>query len=65
MRNNARDVSGVDEYVQVGDISELTDWQEALVGVDTVVHLAGRVHIKSDSHFLFRKVNVLGTERLA
>ncbi|MCX5699173.1 MAG: NAD-dependent epimerase/dehydratase family protein [Candidatus Omnitrophica bacterium] len=69
IRNNARDVSGVDEYIQVGDINESTDWQPALAEVDTVVHLAGRVHIMNDPEVYpidaFRKVNVLGTERLA
>ncbi len=38
-------------------------------GIDTVVHLAARVHIMNDSTVdpldAFRKVNVLGTERLA
>ena len=69
VRNNARDVSGVDEYIQVGDIDELTDWQQALSGVDTVVHLAALVHVMKDravdSVETFRKVNVLGTKRLA
>ena len=69
VRNNVRDVSGVDEYIQVGDINETTDWQQALVGVDTVIHLAARVHIMNDPADepveVFRKVNVLGTERLA
>jgi len=86
VRNNARGVSGVDEYIQVGDINESTDWQEALDGVDAVIHLAARVHIMNDSAGnpategempeevsepiwarleAFRKVNVLGTERLA
>jgi len=77
VRNNVRDVSGVDEYIQVGDINESTDWQQALAGVDTVIHLAGRVHIidsrfrgndkngGNDELYAFRKVNVLGTERLA
>jgi nucleoside-diphosphate-sugar epimerase len=61
---------GVD-IVQVKDINDPTDWQEALIGVDTVIHLVARVHIM-DSRFrgndklhAFRKVNVLGTERLA
>ncbi|MDP3041578.1 MAG: hypothetical protein Q8N62_02430 [Candidatus Omnitrophota bacterium] len=45
VRNNACDVPGVDEYIQVGDIDELTDWREALAGVDAVVHSAARVHI--------------------
>ena len=69
VRNNVRDVSGTDEYIQVGDIDELTDWQQALVGVDTVIHLAARVHIMDETVIdpieSFRKVNVFGTERLA
>jgi len=75
VRNNTCDILGTDECIQVGEINELTDWQQALAGMDTVIHLAARVHIKSDSHKgrdshffsveAFRKVNVLGTERLA
>ena len=69
VRNNVRDISGVDEYIQVGDINELTDWQQTLAGVDAVIHLAARVHIMNDPAAdpveAFRKVNVLGTERLA
>jgi len=57
------------EVVEVGDIGPQTDWQKALTGMDTVVHLAGREHILKEhsSNFLmeFRKINVLGTERLA
>lgn len=63
------DVSGVDEYVQVEDINGSTDWQHALAGVDTVIHLAARAYIvndpATDSVEEFRKVNVLGTGRLA
>jgi len=69
IRNNVCDISGVDEYIQVGDINELTDWQQALDGRDAVVHLAARVHIMNDSMVdsldAFRKVNVFGVERLA
>ena len=60
---------GVDECIQVGDINDLTDWQQALAGVDTVIHLAARVHIMNDSAAdpieAFRTVNVFGTQRLA
>ena len=46
-----------------------TDWKEAIEGVDTVVHLAARVHMLKDtdsnSLAVYRKVNVFGTERLA
>ena len=65
VRNGARDVSGADEYIQVGDINESTDWQEALSGVDAVIHLAAHVHVMDDKLDAFRKVNVLGTGRLA
>jgi nucleoside-diphosphate-sugar epimerase len=68
VRNNMCDVLGVDEYVQVGDINESTDWRQALRRIDVVVHLAGRAHVLkkhgADSVELFRKVNVLGTEHL-
>lgn len=69
VRNNARDVSGISEYIQVGDINGSTDWQAALARIDTVVHLAGRAHVMhervNDSLEEFRKVNVIGTECLA
>jgi len=68
VRNNVCDIPGADEYIHVGDIDESTDWQEALAGVDMVVHLVARVHVMhehaDDSIKEFRKVNVLGTERL-
>ena len=57
------------EVVQIGDIGPRTDWQEALVGVDTIIHLAARVHIMhkvaTDPLESFRKINVLGTGHLA
>jgi nucleoside-diphosphate-sugar epimerase len=69
VRKDVHDASGADEYVQIGDIDQKTDWQQALSGVDTVVHLAARVHIINDTTAnpveAFRKVNVLGTEHLA
>lgn len=69
VRNRIQDISGVDDYVQVGDIDQKTDWQQALTGVDAVIHLAARVHIMDDKADnpveAFRKVNVFGTENLA
>jgi nucleoside-diphosphate-sugar epimerase len=57
------------EQIRIEDISEKTDWSEALAGVDTVVHLAARVHVMSDraSNPLeeYRKANVLSTQNLA
>lgn len=69
VRSNVHNVSGVDEYVQVGDINESTDWRRALQGVDFVVHLAGRAHVmdeqESDPDSVYHRVNALGTKRLA
>ena len=69
VRSNVRDISGVDEYIQVGDINESTDWQQALEGVDVVVHLAARVHMMRDEVKAplveYRRVNVEGTRQLA
>ena len=57
------------EVVQIDDIGPRTDWQEALAGVDTIIHLAARVHIMNESVAdpaeAFRKVNMLGSEHLA
>lgn len=53
----------------IGDIGPKTDWAHALRGAQTVIHLAARVHIMrettSDPLAEFRRVNTLGTERLA
>lgn len=53
----------------VGSIGPDTDWNAALRGIDTVIHLAGRVHVMkdktSDPLSAFRAVNTAGTERLA
>jgi nucleoside-diphosphate-sugar epimerase len=60
--------SGV-EGVMVGDIGPETDWSEALVGIDGVVHLAARVHVMHESAAdplaAYREVNVEGTKCLA
>jgi len=57
------------QYVPVGDIGPDTDWTEALRGVDMVVHLAGRAHIRRDSSSNsmaeYERTNTLGTIRLA
>lgn len=57
------------ETVTVGDLSAQTDWSAALVGVDTVVHAAARVHVMQDAAVdplaEFRRVNVHGTLNLA
>lgn len=57
------------EYLRVGDIDSGTDWQKALIGVDTLIHLAARVHVMeeraADPLAEFRKVNIDGTRNLA
>ena len=61
-------VQGVKNVI-IGDVNAVTDWNAALQGIDTVVHLAARVHVMKDSSTeplqAYRKVNVKGTENLA
>jgi nucleoside-diphosphate-sugar epimerase len=58
-----------EQLVQVSDLDQSTDWSEALVGVNVVVHAAARVHVMSDTEqdplAAFRRVNVEGTLNLA
>ena len=35
--------------MQIESIGEETDWSDALAGMNTVVHLAARVHVMNDS----------------
>ena len=55
--------------VEIGSIDAHTKWENAVSGIDTIVHLAGRVHvmddITSDPINAFRNTNVAGTQRLA
>jgi UDP-glucose 4-epimerase len=55
--------------VRIGEIGRQTDWRRALDGVEVVVHLAARVHVMRESAAdplaAFRRVNTLGTVRLA
>lgn len=61
-------VSGV-ESVTVDPLGADTQWGHALESVDTIIHLAARVHImddpSSDPLTEFRRVNVEGTAQLA
>lgn len=53
----------------VGDIGPDTDWREALEGVESVIHLAARVHVmqetEADADAAFERVNGAGSRRLA
>jgi len=58
------------EPVIVGDVDAETSWGLALDGVDTVIHLAARVHVMhvadpDEALRAFRTVNCAGTLRLA
>ncbi len=57
------------ENVAVGNVDGDTQWSQALAGCDVVIHLAARVHIMNDTSkdplAEFRRVNTLGTTRLA
>ncbi|OGW39374.1 MAG: NAD-dependent dehydratase [Nitrospirae bacterium GWC2_56_14] len=57
------------EQVLIGEVGPGTDWSSALAGIETVVHLAARVHVADrwteDSSEAHRLVNLAGTERLA
>ncbi len=57
------------EKVQITSADSNTDWSHALIGIDVVIHLAGRVHISKDTVqnplAEYRAVNTAGTERLA
>ncbi|MFK0164866.1 UDP-glucose 4-epimerase family protein [Rhizobium sp. NPDC090279] len=56
-------------FVAIGQIDGATDWSAALAGVDTVMHLAARVHVMNESAAdplaAFRVVNVDATANLA
>lgn len=57
------------EQIAVGEIDGDTDWGAALAGMDTVVHLAARVHVMEESAAdplaAFRRVNLAGSSSLA
>jgi nucleoside-diphosphate-sugar epimerase len=59
----------VPDAMVMGDIGKAADWHAALVGVETLVHLAARVHVMHDTTEnpleAFREVNVHGTLNLA
>ncbi len=60
--------SGLKPFV-VGDLSEQSNWKEALQGIDVVIHLAARVHVMNDNELdpltEYRKINTNATLRLA
>ena len=67
----AREILGATaaELVEVAPLGSGTDWNDALRGVQTVLHLAARAHIleekAADPLAAFLEVNTAGTLRLA
>jgi nucleoside-diphosphate-sugar epimerase len=65
----ATDLSAGVQPSPIEAIGPNTYWSEALSGIDTVVHLAARVHVMDDTTEdpleAYREVNVTGTETLA
>lgn len=67
VRRAVRTPSGRDDEVVIESIGPTTDWQQALAGVDAVVHLAARVHHQHEEYAvdLYRRLNTEGTMHLA
>ena len=60
------------DYYEIGNLGEKNnkiEWSKILKDVDCIVHCAGRVHLMKDATTdqlsAYRKINVLGTRRLA
>lgn len=53
------------QQIQISSLEQYTDWHQALIGIDTVIHLAARAHILADSvadpAAEFFRVNTQGT----
>jgi nucleoside-diphosphate-sugar epimerase len=69
VRANAADAAREVEWVAVGDIANRDAWSGTTSGVDCVLHLAARVHVRNDADASalarFRAINVDATCRLA
>lgn len=67
VRQAVRTPAASNNEVRIGSIGPVTDWQDALVGADAVVHLAARVHHPNEEYAvdLYRNVNIDGTLHLA
>jgi len=51
-------------FALVNDIGPETDWREALMDVDAIIHLAGLAHREDAEEAQFFAINDLGTRRL-
>lgn len=57
------------QYLSVGEINKQTNWREALIDTDCIIHCAGRAHVMSkinaNEKKNFYSVNIGGVEQLA
>jgi UDP-glucose 4-epimerase len=69
LRRPVRDLPAHDERVLIGELGGATDWTDALIGIDAVVHLAGRAHrppaVQLAEKELYFETNTTGTTHLA
>ena len=69
VRSASSDTCSDTNKVVVGEVGSSTNWSAVLEGVETVVHLAARVHVMKDTAQkplqAYRRINVEGSERLA
>jgi nucleoside-diphosphate-sugar epimerase len=69
MANAPKNLPASVQAAPIESIGHDTDWSAALTGIDTVIHLAARVHVmdeaSGDPLTSYREVNVAGTENLA
>jgi UDP-glucose 4-epimerase len=67
VRQAMRKPSSYANTVIIDAIGSETNWEEALVGVDAVLHLAARVHHPREEHAtnIYRSINTDGTLHLA
>jgi nucleoside-diphosphate-sugar epimerase len=69
VRDNSKVLHDRARPVFISQINGKTDWSNALLGCDCVIHLAARVHVMrdevSDPLSAYREVNVAGTTHLA
>ena len=69
VRRNSEFNGSSEDHVCVPDMNSETNWSEALVGINWLVHTAARVHVMNeaatDPLVEFRRVNVDGTLNLA
>ena len=67
VRQAMRKPSSQANTVIIDAVGPQTNWEEALVGVDAVLHLAARVHHPREEHAaeIYRSINTDGTLHLA